>query len=133
MIIPWKRIRDGLFYLVFFLGVAYVLWFVVLGAVGIFFSDELRSKHEWSVLQAVSASHELKSDGIAVFRYEDYCVAGIPGKHGSVWILLNAKNPPLYKQIPADGTYKITSADVEYLAHECEGINPLVIEQMKSH
>jgi len=131
MIIPWKRIRDGLFYLVFFLGVAYVLWFIVLGVVGVFFSDELHSKHEWSVLQSVSARNELKRH-VMVFHHEEYCVAGIRGINGDdVWVLLNAKNQPIYKQIPTDGAYALTDADFEFIARECDGVNPLVIERMK--
>ncbi|HMC28845.1 MAG TPA: hypothetical protein VKM56_13735 [Verrucomicrobiae bacterium] len=76
--------------------------------------DELASKTEWSVVQAVEAQHrERPSDSVTVQRIEDYAIAGIPVKDGrkTVWILLNARNPPFYKQLPK-GNYSLSKEEL---------------------
>jgi hypothetical protein len=78
-----------------------------------FSNEELASKVEWSIVQSVEWQHRDKpGDKIEIVRMNEYSLVGIPVKEGreKVWVMLNAKNPPYYKQLTA-GNYKLSEQD----------------------
>lgn len=94
---------------------------IVLAACGwlvyrvLFSNEELASKVEWSVVQAVEWQHRDKpSDGIDIVKMNEYSLAGIPVQDGrkKIWIMLNPQNPPYYKQLPR-GNYRLSGEDLK--------------------
>jgi hypothetical protein len=78
-------------------------------------NEELASKVEWSVVQAVSSQDGKKpSDKIEVVKMDDYSLVGIPvhDARKEIWIMLNSQNPPYYKQLPK-GSYVLTEEDLK--------------------
>lgn len=100
----------------FFIGFTLAVVLVVCGWLtycAMFSGEELASKVEWSILQSVVWQHRAKSsNNIEIVRMEDYSLAGIPVKDArrEIWIMLNAKNPPYYKQFPL-GHFQLTKQD----------------------
>jgi len=89
----------------------YIAFALVLSGCG----EELASKREWSVVQAVEAQNrESRLDSVSVQTVGEYSLAGIPLKDGRkrVWVLLNARKPPYYKQLP-QGNYSLSSEDLK--------------------
>ena len=81
----------------------------------VFSGDELASKGEWSIVQAVEWQHRDKPrDKTEVVKIDDYSLVGIPvdDTRKEIWILLNPRNPPYYKQLP-NGTYKLSKEDLK--------------------
>jgi transcription elongation factor len=79
----------------------------------IFSNEELASKEEWSIVQSVEWQHRDKpGDKIEIVRMDEYSLVGIPvsDSRKEIWIMLNAKNPPYYKQLTA-GNYKLSKQD----------------------
>ena len=77
-------------------------------------------KAEWSILQSIEYSHRgTKLDGPTFIRVDDYEVLGLSDLKGEpIWILLNPKSPPYYKQLPSLEDYSIKVELVEQLMHE---------------
>jgi len=64
---------------------------------GVFSDEELSSKTEWSIVQAIESQHTEQPRGkIEIFKMDEYSVVGIPvhDERKEVWIMLNPKNPP---------------------------------------
>ncbi len=81
----------------------------------IFSNEELASKVEWSIVQAVIAQHEDKpSDKIEIVKLDEYSLVGIPvhDARKEIWIMLNPRNPPYYKQ-GRKGSYKLSKEDLK--------------------
>ena len=70
---------------------------------------------------------------IEFHKLDDYNLICVPGKGVSkrIWIMMDAKSPPFYKQIP-DGNYSLSEAQ---LAEIRQSTNPIstVIEALRSH
>ena len=82
---------------------------------GIFSNEELASKPEWSIVQAVSSQDRDKpGNRIEVVKIDEYFVVGIPvhDTRREIWIMLNPRNPPYYKQIPK-GDYTLSKEDLK--------------------
>lgn len=82
---------------------------------GLFSNEELASKVEWSIVQAVESQHSDKpGDKIEVVNMGGYSLAGIPvhDARKEIWIMLNPRNPPYYKQLPK-GSYTLSSEDLK--------------------
>ncbi len=83
----------------------------------IFSNEELASKPEWSIVQAVEW-HDRDNPGnkIEVGKVDEYSLVGIPvhDSRKEIWIMLNPRNPPYYKQIP-QGTYKLSKEDLKMI------------------
>jgi hypothetical protein len=99
-----------------------------------FVDEELSSKVEWSVVQSVEWQHRDKpGDKIEIVRMEEYSLVGIPIKDAKrkVWIMLNAKNPPYYKQIPA-GNYTLSENEFKTIMAS-NIVSSTVANCLKSH
>jgi hypothetical protein len=86
------------------------VWFVYHA---VFSNEELASKVEWSVVQSVDWQHRDKpGDKVEIARMDEYSLVGVPvsDSRKEIWIMLNAKNPPYYKQLVA-GNYKLSKQD----------------------
>jgi hypothetical protein len=74
----------------------------------IFTNEELASKKEWSILQGVEwQQRDKQKDQSEIVVANGYSIIGVPaGDRRKVWIMLNPRNPPFYKQLP-DGNYTL--------------------------
>jgi hypothetical protein len=82
---------------------------------GIISNEELASKPEWSIVQAVSSQDRDKpGNKIELEKIDEYSVVGIPihDDRKEIWIMLNPRNPPYYKQIPK-GNYTLSKEDLK--------------------
>jgi len=78
-----------------------------------FSNKELASKIEWSIVQSVEWQHRDKpSNKIEIVRLNEYSLVGIPvpDSRKEIWIMLDAKSPPYYKQLTA-GNFKLSEQD----------------------
>lgn len=66
--------------------------------------ESLLDKREWSILQALEFRRRgAPITGIEFTTDEDYKIICLPGVSGGrVWIMLNPKRPPYYKQLPQE-------------------------------
>src|SRR5438067_2046136 len=81
----------------------------------VFYNDELNSKVEWSVIQAVASQHSGDiGNKVELVKLDRYAVVGVPVEDArkTVWIMLNPRNSPYYKQGPS-GDYKISGEDLK--------------------
>lgn len=96
-------------------------------------SSELASKPEWSILQSVEQEYRdqtFKTPG--VLRKQGYKLLGVQGREGRhVWILLNPKSSPFYKQMP-QGPYDIDSELVKMIRSSGDA-SETVLECLSSH
>ena len=122
-----KRIR--------FIIVIFAMFFI--GACGVRPGDGREGgtdKREWSILQG----NELKTRDTAIksiefYKLDDYNLICVPGKGVSkrIWIMMDAKSPPFYKQIP-DGNYSLTEIQLEEIQQRTNPTST-VIEALRSH
>ena len=72
-------------------------------------------KHEWSILQTLEARHrDSPISDLEFSNYDGYHILCVPGADSGkrVWIMLDPRNPPFYKQLPHDG-YSISRQQYE--------------------
>ena len=83
-------------------------------------TETFGEKSEWSILQEVEYGHRgSKLEGPTFITVGDYEVMGLSDLKGEpIWILLNPKSPPYYKQLPSLEGYSINVELVEQLQHE---------------
>lgn len=98
-------------------------------------SDEIGSKPEASVIQTLEMKYRNQpmTPKLVVQRKNGYDAVGIVAKDGRerVWLLLNAKHPPLVKlSSPAD--YQLTPTDIEWLKGQCQ-ISDAVYQTLERH
>jgi hypothetical protein len=96
--------------------------------------QELASKQEWSVVQAVEAEHRGSStEGIQFVTKEGFSLVGLPASSGGgkVWVLLNPTHAPYYKQLPP-GNYKLTKEDNKKILQR-GGVSSTVTSCLASH
>jgi hypothetical protein len=91
-------------------------------------------KREWSILQVnEEKTRDTAMKSIEFHKLDDYNLICVPGKGVSkrIWIMMDAKSPPFYKQIP-DGNFSLSEAQ---LAEIRQRTNPIstVIEALRSH
>ena len=89
------------------------------------------NKSEWSVLQGVEYGHRgSPPSSPLVITVSGYRVAGLPKSNGpgAVWVLLNPKHEPLYKQLPQDSFHLTTSQLAALKVTE-----PVVLAQLRGH
>jgi len=100
------------------IGLAVAAFLVICGWLvyhGIFSNEELASKPEWSIVQAASSQDRDKpGNKIELVKIDEYSVVGIPvhDTRKEIWIMLNPRNPPYYKQIP-QGSYTLSKEDLK--------------------
>lgn len=66
--------------------------------------ESFGDKREWSILQSLEYNHRTTPISDAEFSdYEAYHLVCVPSSAGGrVWIMLDPRNPPFYKQLPHD-------------------------------
>lgn len=69
----------------------------------------LEAKHESSLIEAASANVGTFTQ-VEIVNRDDYNYCVIPRSSGNVWIMLNPKFEPFYKQMP-NGQYSISKQD----------------------
>jgi hypothetical protein len=84
---------------------AIVAVFYVRGSCAVDGRESFGDKSEWSILQSLDATH--RDSRIADLEFTDrdgYHMACIPGAADGrrVWIMLDPRHPPFYKQMPQD-------------------------------
>jgi hypothetical protein len=89
------------------------------------------NKSEWSVLQGIEYDHrngQLSSPMVPVIS--GYRVVGLPKSNGPgvVWVILNPKNKPLYKQLPQD-SYHLSASQLAAL----NVTEPTVLAELRAH
>jgi len=96
-------------------------------------TDEINSYEEYGFLQAFDTSAVEKSTSVTVVQKESYYLAVIPcAEDERVFVLLNPKHEPLYKQI-GQFNYELSHLDVSFIARECPKLDPTVRECLLSH
>jgi hypothetical protein len=94
-------------------------------------TESFGSKSEWSVLQGLEFDHRVdRLSAPVVLNASGYRVAGFPRTDaaGTVWVMLNPKSTPLYKQLP-QASFSLSSAQLAGLG----SIEPSVLARLKSH
>jgi len=81
--------------------------------------NELLSKHDWSVLQAVEYRHResLSVEHVLLVEQWGKHLAGVLSKRGNqrIWILLDPDHRPFFKQLPP-GEYELSPQEYERIA-----------------
>lgn len=90
------------------------------------------AKHESSVLETLQAQTESKPISQLEFQERSgYHFACIPRKGGRIWVMLDAREEPLYKQMPT-GPFELTQQQFEQIL-ETKSVTPTVVECLRSH
>lgn len=91
-------------------------------------------KREWSILQG----HEFNSRATPINKIEflksyDYKLICIPSEKSGkrIWIMMDAKSPPFYKQMP-DGNYSLTKEELSEIENRTNPTST-VVEALRSH
>jgi hypothetical protein len=77
--------------------------------------SDISTKSEYAVLQQIEYNHrQINISDVQIKMIGNYTVAGFRADNGknNVWILLNAKHAPYYKQIPQD-RFSLTAVELE--------------------
>lgn len=93
--------------------------------------DSIGNKSEWSALQGVEYEYRSMSRSAPlVLTVSDYQMVGLPAtsRSGLVWVLLNPKNEPLYKQLP-QGPYHLSASQLAAL----NVTEPAVLAGLRAH
>jgi hypothetical protein len=91
-------------------------------------------KHEWSILQSLEATHRDSAISDLEFSERDgYHILCVPraGSGKRVWIMLDPRNPPFYKQLPHDG-YSLSPQQYEQITATRHATST-VEESLSSH
>jgi len=90
------------------------------------------AKHEWSLLESTQAKYANQALEKLIFvKSDDYEIVGIPAKPETIWILLNPKTTPYYRQFPK-GNYLLSTAQLQQIKSR-GGCSPTVMECLLSH
>ena len=116
-----------------------ILVLIVVGGLILLWKDlskhqELQSKREWSVLQAVELEQRARSisNNPIIITNEGCVIAGLlsEDKHNRIWLLLNPRFEPFVKQIP-EGDFWITEKDFEMILKTT--VHRKVLDTLKMH
>ena len=91
-------------------------------------------KHEWSILQSLEATH--RDSPISDLEFSEragYHILCVPGAGNSkrVWIMLDPRNPPFYKQLPHD-SYSLSQEQYQQIT-DTRHTTSTVEESLSSH
>jgi hypothetical protein len=106
------------------------IWCAMLGCANV---DDVKSKEEYSVLQVVEYDHRpTPVVGVEIIKKDGYLVAGFRSEGGNenVWVLLNARYPPYYKQVPA-ATFKVSQRALD-VVRQTEGVSKAVLAALEA-
>ena len=102
----WLLIGFGFISAMFVMG----CWLIIHAVLS---NEEVASLTEWSDIQAIAVQHRDKPiERIEIEKIDGYSFVGIPVRDArkQVWIMLNPRNPPLYKQGPS-GNYTLSKEE----------------------
>lgn len=98
-------------------------------------SDEIGSKPEASVIQTLEMRYRNQplTPKLLIQRRNGYDAVGIVAKDGRerVWLLLNAKYPPLVK-LSSSADFQLTVADIDWLKGQCQ-VSEAVYQTLQRH
>lgn len=88
-------------------------------------------KVEWSILQSLDQSTPIHNVEFA--ETDGYHIVCVPrdGDQRRVWIMMDPKSPPFYKQLPS-GNYWLTDDQIEIIRKKTNPIST-VLEALGSH
>lgn len=90
------------------------------------------SKNEWGILQAIESDNRgIEIAGIEFREIDKYAAAGFKSTTDNVWVLLNPKYEPYYKQIPSESNFSISVSELEEIYRS--GASDTVMQCLKSH
>lgn len=93
------------------------------------------TKREWGELQIVESENRstpISKPEVSEQRGLNYLVVPALSTGARTWILLDAKYPPYYKQMPANNNYQITRQDLDMV--KAKGMaSETVIQVLESH
>lgn len=97
-------------------------------------SDELDSKLEYDVLSRMDFSNYHNVEKVTPFTKDGYNFAAIPCESETVFVLLNPKYKPYYKQV-GQCNYELTWSDIQTILRQFPypDTNSTVIECLNSH
>ena len=96
--------------------------------------ESLGDKHEWSILQTLEATHrDSPISDLEFSEREDYHILCVPGAGNDkrVWIMLDPRSPPFYKQLPHDN-YSLSREQYERIT-ATRHTTSTVEESLSSH
>jgi hypothetical protein len=90
-------------------------------------------KLEWSVLQSMEAPAGSPIHDVEFIETSGYHVVCVPrdGDQARVWIMMDPKSPPFYKQLPS-GNYWLTEDEIENIRKRTNPIST-VLQALESH
>jgi len=90
------------------------------------------AKHEASVLETVQAETDSKPIQDLEFKERSgYHFVCIPSKGRRIWVMLDAREEPFYKQMPT-GPFELTQQQLERIL-ESKSVTSTVVECLRSH
>jgi len=91
-----------------------------------------QAKREWSVIQALEAQNSAKPiTRLELVKREEFHLACFPWKNRRIWVLLDSRASPYYKQMPLEN-FEITDQDFQQIKGT-GWANATVIECLASH
>lgn len=79
--------------------------------------ENAKSKEEYSILQVVEYEHrDMPISTVEIVERSGYSLAGFQAenKNKNVWVLLNPRYPPYFKQVP-DSTFNVSRQALEII------------------
>jgi hypothetical protein len=95
-------------------------------------------KHEWSILQSLESApptaDSSRKEKIQFMEVEGYSVVRLlaPDAKTPIWIMMDPRSPPFYKQMPPDLNYSLTKQDLEIIWKRAHPITT-VEQALESH
>ena len=91
------------------------------------------AKSENSALSAMEARHESESiTELKLYTEMEYHFLCVPSNGRKIWVMLDARYTPYYKQTPWDQNFTISRADFERI-EQSKVATPVVLRCLASH
>ena len=91
-----------------------------------------QAKREWSIIQAAEAQNAAKPiTQLELVGKEEFHLACLPWKGRRIWVLLNARATPFYKQMPLEN-FTLSEEDLQRVK-DTGWASPTVLECLASH
>jgi len=97
--------------------------------------ESFTDKHEWSILQGREySSRNTTIKKIEYYNSDEYNFICVPaeGTGKRVWIMMDAKSPPFYKQLPDDENFSLSEAQLSEIENRANPTST-VVQVMRSH
>jgi len=85
-------------------------------------SDELRSKHEWSVLQNLEVRHRSSRENLIIQTPERHCAIGVlsENRERRAWILLGGESIPVIKELDPPTAFSLSFVEHSRILRTCD-------------